>query len=85
MQENRGYDFLDYAPQHVAPGPAQAPFHPPFVHRPPTPGQLREVNLRRLISRFLYHPDSRVKMAWMEPGAAGRFEIVIVLEASDVL
>ena len=85
MQEIREHDRLDYAPQHVAPGPAQPAFHPPFVHRAPTPDQLREDNLRRLARRFLYHPDSRVNMVWMEPGAAGRFEVVIVLEASDVL
>lgn len=82
MQEIREYDRLGYAPQHVAQGPAQAAFHPPFVHRGPT---LREDNLRRLARRFLDHPDSRVNTVWMEPGEAGRFEVVIVVEASDFL
>jgi hypothetical protein len=84
MQGNREHHLLGHAPQHLAPGPAQAAFHPPFVHRAFTPDQLREDNLRRLASRFLYHPDSRVNVVWMEPGAAGRFEVVIVLEASDL-
>ena len=84
---DREYDFLEYAPQHVAPGPAQAAFHPPFVRRAPTPDPVREDNLRRLVGRLLYHPDSQVNMTWTEPGAAGRFraEVVIILEASDVL
>lgn len=85
LQENREYDLLDHVPQHVIPGPAQAAFHPPFVHQALIPDQLREDSLRRLARRFLYHPDSRVNMVWMEPGAAGRFKVVIVLEASDVL
>jgi len=85
VQENRDHDHLGYAPQHVAPGPAQAAFHPPFVYQAPISGQLREDNLRQLARRFLHHPDSRVNIVRMRPGAAGRFEIVIVLEASDVL
>ena len=85
MQENREHDRLEYAPQHVALGPAQAAFVPPFVHRAPTPDQPREDNLQRLARRFLHHPDSQVNMVWIGPGAAGRFEIVIVLDASDVL
>ena len=86
MQANRDNDLLAYA-QHAAPGPAQAASHPPFVRRALTPDQVREDNLRRLIGCLLYHPDSRVNMTWIEPGAAGRFraEAVIVLEASDVL
>jgi hypothetical protein len=83
VQVNRDNDLLEYA-QHVAPDPAQAAPYPPFVRRALTPNQPREDNLRRLASRFLYHPDSRVNVVWMEPGAAGRFEVVIVLEASDL-
>jgi len=89
VQENREYDPLDYAAQHVAPGPDRpdrAAFRPPFVHRP-SRGQIRGDNLQRLARRLLYHPGSRVNRVWMEPGAAqaGRFEVVIFLEASDVL
>jgi len=84
VQENQEYDRLDYASQHVTPDPSQAAFHPLFDHQAPTPDHLREDNLRRFARRFLYHPDSRVNRVWMEPGAR-RFEVVIFLEAPDVL
>ena len=42
-------------------------------------------NLRRLASRYLLHPDSKIDMVRMEPGSGGRYKVVIVLEIADLL
>jgi hypothetical protein len=73
-----------YVPQHNAPGPYQDAFPHPFVHRIPTPNQAGAENLRRIASRYWYHPNARVGMVSMEAGAAGRFRVVIILESDDV-
>jgi hypothetical protein len=70
-----------YVPQ---PGPAQAAFPHPFVHRIPTPDQEGAENLRRLASRYVHHPYAQVGMVSMEAGAAGRFKVVIILESLDI-
>lgn len=73
-----------YVPQYNAPGPVQAAFPRPFVHRIPTPNQAGAENLRRLASRYLYHPETQVGMVSVEAGLAGRFKVVIVIESHDV-
>jgi hypothetical protein len=73
-----------YVPRHNAPDPVQAAFPHPFIHRIPTPNQAGGENLRRLASRYLHHPDAQVRAVCMEAGTAGRFEVVIILEAHDV-
>ena len=40
--------------------------------------------MRRLTSRYLHHPNSRVDVVCIEPGAADQFKVVIVLEVADV-
>ena len=42
-------------------------------------------NLRRLASRCVHHPGSQVDVVQMEPGTAGRYKVVIVLEVTDFL
>jgi hypothetical protein len=42
-------------------------------------------NLRRLASRYLHRQDSQVGQVYMEPGAAGRCKVVIIIEMVDVL
>ena len=59
----------------------QTPHQPPFA----LPSQSTTVNLRRLAGRYLNHPDSQVDMVRMEPGSAGRYKVVIVLEMADFL
>ena len=82
-QERQGNDHLGYAPRDVVPGPAQAAFPDPPAQRPRTPGQPTVENLRRLASRYVHHPDSQVDMFLIEPGSAGRYRVVIVLEMTD--
>jgi len=69
----------------VAPAPVQAAFHDPFAHQIPAPVQPAAGNLRRLAGRYLYHPDSQVDLVSMEPGAAGRCKVLIILDVADVL
>ena len=86
-QENQEYDLLGYATQHVAPlpGPAQGAFRPAFVHQVPGLGQPGAENLRRLASRYLHQPNSRVDVVCIEPGPADQFKVVIIVEVPDVL
>ncbi|KAH9962642.1 hypothetical protein BC827DRAFT_1197188, partial [Russula dissimulans] len=53
----------------------------------PAPGQplAAAENLRRLASRYLNHPDSRVDLFYIEPGAAGDCDVVIKLKMPSVL
>ena len=51
----------------------------------PGHGQPARENLRRLANCYLHHPDSQVEMVRMEPHAAGRCKVVIILETADVL
>jgi len=51
----------------------------------PAPGQPAAAeNLRRLAMRYLRCPDSQVDLVSMEPGTAGHFRVVIVLELADI-
>lgn len=83
-QFNQEHDLFGYFPQHVAPGPPQAAFPHPFVHRIPTPNQARAENLRRLAARYLDHPSALVRMVCTEEGTAGGFKTVIILETPNI-
>jgi hypothetical protein len=75
-----------YAPQHIEPpGPVQAVFPDPFVHRMPAPDRAGAENLRRIASRYLHHPDAQVIMVYMEPAAGGQYKVVITLESHVVI
>jgi len=67
------------------PGPTQATFPGPSVHRAPEATQPAAENLRRLVSRCVHHPDSQIDVVRMEPGTGGRYKVVIVLEVTDFL
>ncbi|KAH9962654.1 hypothetical protein BC827DRAFT_1197309 [Russula dissimulans] len=69
----------------VVPVPVQAAFHDPFGRGIPAPVQPAAENLRRLAGRYLYHHDSQVDLVSMEPGAAGRCKLLIVLDVADLL
>jgi len=84
-QENPGNNYFGRAPNDVVPGPTQAGFSNSSTHLPPDLGQPAAENLRRLASRCIQHPDSRVDMVRMEPGSVGRNKVVIVLEMADFL
>ncbi|KAH9962633.1 hypothetical protein BC827DRAFT_202582 [Russula dissimulans] len=87
--QNQGHGPFGYgqAPQHVARGPDPAAFHDRFFHQMPAPGQplAAAENLRQLAGRYLNHPDSRVDLFYMEPGAAGDCDVVIILKMPNVL
>ena len=85
MQDNQGNHRLGYAPRGIVPGPAQTAFPDPSTHQQHGLGQPVVENLRRLASRYVHHPDSKVDMVRMEPGTAGRYKVVIVLEMTDFL
>lgn len=69
----------------MVPGPTQAAFPNSSTHRASGVGRPVAENLRRLASRYIHHPDSQVEMVRMEPGSAGRYKVVIVLEMADFL
>ena len=73
-------DPFGYFPQNVGPGPPQAAFPQPLVHR----DHLRCENLRQLASRYLDHPGAQVRMVSTEEGTAGGFKTVIILETPNV-
>lgn len=85
-QDHQGNGSFGYVPHGAVRGPTQAVPPGPSAHQntgfrePAAAG-----DLRRLASRYLYHPDSQVDMVRMEPGSAGRYKVVIVLEMSDLL
>ncbi|KAI0270062.1 hypothetical protein BGY98DRAFT_1012478 [Russula aff. rugulosa BPL654] len=66
---------------YVGPGPLQAAFPQPSIHRMPPPNQ---PNLRRLANRYLDHPGAQIRMVSTEEGIAGGFKVVIILETPDV-
>jgi len=84
-QDHQGNHRVGYAPRGIVPGPTQSAFPDPSTHYPHALGQPVVENLRRLASRYVHHPDSKVDMVQMEPGTAGRYKVVIVLEMSDFL
>ena len=79
-QVNQERDLFGHVPQHVAPEPPQAAFPRPFVHGIPTPDQPRPEDLRRLASRYWYHPAAQVGMVSVEVGTTGQYKVVITLE-----
>ena len=87
LQENQGSDPVGNALQgvQVVPDPTRAALPDPSAHWVPALGQSTAENLRRLASRYLNHPDSQIDMVRMEPGSAGRYKVVIVLEMADFL
>jgi hypothetical protein len=84
MQEQQANDIFGYAPQDDVPGTIQAAFPDPSVHHAAA-GQPAAENLRRLASRYVHRPDSRVDMVRMEAATVGRYKVVIVLEMTDFL
>jgi len=84
-QENQGNVSFGYVPQGIVLGPTQAALPDPSAHRTPTLGQPAAENFQRLANRYVNHPDSQVVMVRMEPGSAGRYQVVIVLEMADFL
>jgi len=85
---NQGHSPFVHArvSQHAARGPDPAVFHDPFVHQIPAAGQplAAAENIRQLASRYLNHPDSRVDMFYMEPGAAGDCDVMIKLKIPNL-
>jgi hypothetical protein len=79
-QGNRERDLYGHVPQHVVPEPPQAAFPHQFVHGIPTPNQPRPEDLRRLASRYWYHPNVQVGSVSVETGTTGRYKVVITLE-----
>jgi hypothetical protein len=65
--------LFGYVPRHVVPDPPQAAF-------PPTPNQPRPEDLRRLASRYWYHPAAHVGGVSVEAGTTGQYKVVITLE-----
>ena len=87
LQENPGSDLFGNALHgvRVVPGPTRAGLPDPSAHRAPALGQSVTENLRRLASRYVNHPESQIDMVRMEPGSAGQYKVVIVLEMADFL
>ena len=85
LQENQGNDRVGRAPQSIVPGSTQATLPGPSAHRGPVLSQAAAENLRRLASRCVHHPDSQVDVVRMEPGTAGRYKVVMILEMTDFL
>jgi hypothetical protein len=77
-QVNQEHDLYGY--EHMVPDPPQAAFPHPFVHGIPTPNQPRPEDLRRLASRYWYHPDAQVGMVSVEKGTTGQYKVVITLK-----
>jgi len=82
---NHQYARFGYVP--LAPGPASAAIPDAFAYGmpAPTPGQATAGNLRRLASRLLHNPNTRVNMVNIEPRAAGHCNVVVILKVIDVL
>jgi hypothetical protein len=80
MNQERG--LFGHVPhwQHVAPDLPQAAIPHLFVHGIPTPDQPRAEYLRRLASRYWYHPDAQVGMVSVEAGITGQYKVTITLE-----
>ena len=83
-QGHQGDYRLGYHPRGIIPDPTQTTHPDPSTHQPHAPGQPVVEDLRRLASRYVRHPGSKVDMVRMEPGTAGRYKVVIVLEMSDL-
>lgn len=77
---NQGRDHFGHVPQLVVPDPPQAAIPNLSIHDIPTPNQPRPEDLRRLASRYWYHPDTQVGMVSVEAGTNGRYKVVITLK-----
>jgi len=84
-QDNQGNSPFGYAPQDAVRDPTQAALPGPSAHQNTGLREPAAGSLRQLASRYLYHPDSQVDMVRMEPGSAGRYKVVIILEMADLL
>jgi hypothetical protein len=69
---NQERDPFGHAPQHP-----QAAFP---HHGIPIPDQPRPEDLRRLASRYWYHPNAQVGMVSVEEGTTGQYTVVITLK-----
>ena len=76
---NQERDLVGHVPRHVVPDPPPAAIPRPFVHDIPTPNQPGPEDLRRLASRYWYHPDAQVGMVSVEEGT-GQYKVVITLK-----
>ncbi|KAI9464779.1 hypothetical protein F5148DRAFT_1209626 [Russula earlei] len=66
--------------------PENRPGYPDtLAYQAPAFGQSVREYLRWLASRYVHHPDSQVDMFQMEPGFAGRYKVVIILDMADLL
>ncbi|KAI0248288.1 hypothetical protein BJV78DRAFT_1237287 [Lactifluus subvellereus] len=84
IPEIQGNGIFAYAPQGVAAGPDGA-LPDAWPDRVPAPGPPGAEILRCLASYYLHHPDAQVDMVRMEPGPAGRFKVMIMLEMANFL
>jgi len=77
-------NFGHHGPRGLGPT-AHAALPGPPIHRVSVLGQLAVDTMRRLASRCIHHPNSRVDAVRMEPGTTvtGRDKVVIVLEMID--
>ena len=87
LQENPGSEPFGNVLQgvQVVSDPTRAALPDPPAARQPALGQSTVDNLRRLANRYVNHPESQIDMVRMEPGSAGRYKVVIVLEMADFL
>ncbi|KAI9464772.1 hypothetical protein F5148DRAFT_1376885 [Russula earlei] len=83
--EDEGNDHFNYAPQGIEPGRTQAGLPDGLAHQAPAFDQPTREHLRRLAGSYVHHPGSQVDMVQMEPGFAGRYRVVIILDMTDLL
>jgi hypothetical protein len=83
-QGRQGDYRLGYDPRGIVLDPTQTVCPDRSTHQPHAVGQPAVEDLRQLASRYVRHPGSKVDMVRMEPGTAGRYKVVIVLEMSDL-
>ncbi|KAI9449385.1 hypothetical protein BJY52DRAFT_1227802 [Lactarius psammicola] len=76
-----GYAPTDPAVDHPQyfPGPEALPYHMPLPNAPLADG------LRNLAGHYINNPGAHVNMIHIEPGPAGCFEVLIMLEMVDIL
>jgi hypothetical protein len=77
---NQERDLVGHFPQHEVPDPPQAAFPHLYVHNIPAANQPTPEDLRRLASRYWYHPNAQVGMVSVEGGTTGHYKVVIILK-----
>ncbi|KAI0248281.1 hypothetical protein BJV78DRAFT_1156599 [Lactifluus subvellereus] len=82
VPEIQGNDIFAYIPQDATAG-LHGAFPDARPDQAPTLGPPGAEILRRLASYYLHHPNAQVDMVRMEPGPAGRFKMMIMLEMAD--